>query len=508
MERIIIIIIISRNSALVREEVIREEAWRRIIGDEWWGINEEPITIYYMGMHFIDSLVQKSIIGDGWWDLCVESGGNIAIEFESVARKGVKMVYVNVMPSGSLQLRSIICFTFSSCIGSHPSKPQISTFSTTILLTHFIYIYQRCSSLALKLICLQRLLSDFMEETGQQNLVVLPKIGEDESYYECVDNGGDLVCCDICSNVYHLWCHNPPLEHVPSGEWRCSNCKESNPSVYADDKIEQDVKISKMGKAPIAPLNRDGVDEACVTRKEETCSELDHLKVYRRTRFKLQARKEEDVKKNKSEANERRNLLAEEVTGTFPNLSNMNTITSKLDCEDKPTGKDKGEITPLDLLADVCTNPLYKNIREMPAIKKAFDSNKKSAIMDKKSALRNTSRFPVQYLETKTKEHDKEDNWPFEDELNSLWIGVRKHGQSSWETILNDPTLKFSYFRTPTSLAKRWWRVERQKVQPEIIQVPRIYRKRSSSSDSSSLLSKKLSQDPDTGKDESEYESN
>ncbi|XP_047329831.1 uncharacterized protein LOC124933471 [Impatiens glandulifera] len=164
----------------------------------------------------------------------------------------------------------------------------------------------------------------------------------------------------------------------------------------------------------------------------------------------MQARKEEDdVKKNKSEANEARNLLAEEVTGSLPNLSNMNTTTSKLD---KRTGKkDKGEIMPLDFLADVCTNSRFKNICETSSIKKAFETNKKSANMHKKSEQRKPSQIAVQHLETKT---------------------------------------------TPTSLAKRR-RFERQNGQSDIVQVP--------SSDSSSLLSKKLaSQDPDTGKDESE----
>ncbi|XP_047333263.1 uncharacterized protein LOC124936781 isoform X1 [Impatiens glandulifera] len=331
--------------------------------------------------------------------------------------------------------------------------------------------------------------SGVMKETRQQNLeLVPPKIGEDGSYYDCVvcDDGGELLCCDICPNVYHLWCLNPALEHVPLGEWRCSNCKESNPSVYADDKIEQDVKISKMGKATIAPLNGDGVDEACVSRKEETCSELEHLKVYRRNRFKMQARKEEDdVKKNKSEANEARNLLAEEVTGSLPNLSNMNTTTSKLD---KPTGKkDKGEIMHLDLLADVCTNSPFKNICETSAIQKASGTNTQSPNMHKKSAQIKLSRFA---METKIKEHNKEEDiWLFEEELDSLWIGVRRHGESSWETILNDPTLKFSCIRTPTSLAKRWI-VEKQKILSEMNQMlPPLSKKRPA-------------QDPDTSKDE------
>uniref|UniRef100_A0A3Q7I7H7 threonine--tRNA ligase n=1 Tax=Solanum lycopersicum TaxID=4081 RepID=A0A3Q7I7H7_SOLLC len=77
--------IISRNLPLVREEVSRDEAQRRIMSinepykiEILESIKEEPITIYH--------------IGDEWWDLCagphVETTGKInrkAIELESVA---------------------------------------------------------------------------------------------------------------------------------------------------------------------------------------------------------------------------------------------------------------------------------------------------------------------------------------------------------------------------------------------------------------------------------------
>ncbi|MCD7472626.1 hypothetical protein HAX54_013907 [Datura stramonium] len=77
--------IISRNLPLVREEVSRDEAQRRILSinepykiEILESIQEEPITIYH--------------IGDEWWDLCagphVETTGKInkkAIELESVA---------------------------------------------------------------------------------------------------------------------------------------------------------------------------------------------------------------------------------------------------------------------------------------------------------------------------------------------------------------------------------------------------------------------------------------
>ncbi|MED6113919.1 hypothetical protein PIB30_075291 [Stylosanthes scabra] len=77
--------IISRNLPLVREEVSRDEALRRIMAlnepykiEILESIKEEPITIYH--------------IGEEWWDLCagphVDSTGKInkkAVELESVA---------------------------------------------------------------------------------------------------------------------------------------------------------------------------------------------------------------------------------------------------------------------------------------------------------------------------------------------------------------------------------------------------------------------------------------
>ncbi|XP_076935379.1 uncharacterized protein LOC143602003 isoform X2 [Bidens hawaiensis] len=43
-----------------------------------------------------------------------------------------------------------------------------------------------------------------------------------------------------------------------------------------------------------------------------------------------------------------------------------------------------------------------------------------------------------------------------EEELDFLWIGVRRHGIGSWDAILRDPRLHFSSWRSPRELAKRW----------------------------------------------------
>lgn len=43
-----------------------------------------------------------------------------------------------------------------------------------------------------------------------------------------------------------------------------------------------------------------------------------------------------------------------------------------------------------------------------------------------------------------------------EEELDFLWIGVRRHGRGNWVAMLRDPRLRFSPLRAPWDLAERW----------------------------------------------------
>ncbi|GAB4855820.1 hypothetical protein Ancab_024463 [Ancistrocladus abbreviatus] len=43
-----------------------------------------------------------------------------------------------------------------------------------------------------------------------------------------------------------------------------------------------------------------------------------------------------------------------------------------------------------------------------------------------------------------------------EDELDFLWIGVRRHGRGNWDAMLRDPRLQFSPWRVGKDLADRW----------------------------------------------------
>ncbi|OIW18941.1 hypothetical protein TanjilG_25384 [Lupinus angustifolius] len=66
----------------------------------------------------------------------------------------------------------------------------------------------------------------------------------------------------------------------------------------------------------------------------------------------------------------------------------------------------------------------------------------------------------------------KSDGWS-EDELDSLWIGVRRHGRGNWDVMLRDPKLKFSRNKTPESLSMRWEEEQIKVFQGPAFPVPR-----------------------------------
>ncbi|KAK9267097.1 hypothetical protein L1049_009515 [Liquidambar formosana] len=53
------------------------------------------------------------------------------------------------------------------------------------------------------------------------------------------------------------------------------------------------------------------------------------------------------------------------------------------------------------------------------------------------------------------KKKSKVDGWS-EDELDCLWIGVRRHGRGNWDAMLRDPRLRFSKYKTSEDLSARW----------------------------------------------------
>lgn len=41
---------------------------------------------------------------------------------------------------------------------------------------------------------------------------------------EVCEKGGELLCCETCSLVFHLKCLRPKLAIVPKGRWSCPYC--------------------------------------------------------------------------------------------------------------------------------------------------------------------------------------------------------------------------------------------------------------------------------------------
>ena len=50
----------------------------------------------------------------------------------------------------------------------------------------------------------------------------------DTDCYICQE-GGDLICCDGCTKVYHSNCHTPKIKALPEGEWYCMECPHLRP---------------------------------------------------------------------------------------------------------------------------------------------------------------------------------------------------------------------------------------------------------------------------------------
>ncbi|KAI8568577.1 hypothetical protein RHMOL_Rhmol02G0212100 [Rhododendron molle] len=67
------------------------------------------------------------------------------------------------------------------------------------------------------------------------------------------------------------------------------------------------------------------------------------------------------------------------------------------------------------------------------------------------SIMMRTGSGSTSFLKNKT----KVDIWS-EEELDFLWIGVRRHGRGNWDAMLRDPRLKFSKFKTVIDLSSRW----------------------------------------------------
>ncbi|KAL0709458.1 hypothetical protein Bca4012_016436 [Brassica carinata] len=106
--------------------------------------------------------------------------------------------------------------------------------------------------------------------------------------------------------------------------------------------------------------------------------------------------------------------------------------------------------------------PVFGQQDELPPLGlDQFSSALSSIPENHRKVLENIMLRTGSGLENLQKKKTRVDAWS-EDELDSLWIGIRRHGYGNWETILRDPRLKFSKFKSPEYLAARWEEEQRK----------------------------------------------
>jgi hypothetical protein len=85
------------------------------------------------------------------------------------------------------------------------------------------------------------------------------------SCYSC-DRGGELLCCDTCSAVFHLHCLWPKLSAIPGGAWSCPFC-------VAQGKVKGDVAAAEAAVRKINRISR-GILTSASARADAIVSHL------------------------------------------------------------------------------------------------------------------------------------------------------------------------------------------------------------------------------------------
>lgn len=87
-----------------------------------------------------------------------------------------------------------------------------------------------CSSMSLQETELSKLWKTRTHSSTESGTSTAKKGGRSNSFddhdeiCEVCEKGGDLLCCDTCTLVFHLKCIRPKLSVVPKGHWSCPHC--------------------------------------------------------------------------------------------------------------------------------------------------------------------------------------------------------------------------------------------------------------------------------------------
>ncbi|XP_024030153.1 protein CHROMATIN REMODELING 4 isoform X2 [Morus notabilis] len=121
--------------------------------------------------------------------------------------------------------------------------------------------------------------------------------------------------------------------------------------------------------------------------------------------------------------------------------------------------------------------PPTLGLGHMPTMFSSFPENHRKVLENIMMRTGSGSSNPFQ-------KKSKADRWS-EDELDFLWIGVRRHGRGNWEAMLRDPRLKFSKYKTSDDLSARWEEEQLKILDGSVYPVPKSTKSTKSTKSSS-----------------------
>mmetsp|Transcript_12219 Transcript_12219/g.18862 ORF Transcript_12219/g.18862 Transcript_12219/m.18862 type:complete len:1002 (-) Transcript_12219:229-3234(-) len=86
--------------------------------------------------------------------------------------------------------------------------------------------------------CLIHYYSRFKPSAAYNILKETFQASTDEDWCAICDDGGDLICCDSCTQWYHPSCLSPPLLGLPEGDWFCRSCSTKDENSTTDSVAE------------------------------------------------------------------------------------------------------------------------------------------------------------------------------------------------------------------------------------------------------------------------------
>lgn len=98
-----------------------------------------------------------------------------------------------------------------------------------------------------------------------------------------------------------------------------------------------------------------------------------------------------------------------------------------------------------------CSGPAYSNNFNMKGQETAYPYSSLPSQLVTASQDNHSKQHPVSLSSSA----NLKDTW-FDDELDALWIGVRRYGEGNWDVMRRDPRLKFSKHKTSEDLSARW----------------------------------------------------